>query len=169
MWYYFLFSDKSILADFFFKWDKEKSAKLCILEILKILSQLNGAAQDLFKLKMKKRLHFLKVHQKLTKQSDLIFFDILHISPCFGHLLLNVYKMFGLRLCKNFPTNYFLAWCIQREFKKNLQEHLTKPRNYFFKLLVRLNPVCAAKKCLNVRQKLGTWHTGLKRTRNLKK
>ena len=58
---------------FFFKWDKEKSAKLCILEILKILSQLNGAAQDLFKLKMKKRLHFLKVHQKLTKQSDLIF------------------------------------------------------------------------------------------------
>ena len=86
MWYYFLFSDKSILADFFFKWDKEKSAKLCELEILKILSQLNGAAQDLFKLKMKKRLHFLKVHQKLTKQSDLIF-----LIFCIFHLVLDTF------------------------------------------------------------------------------
>ena len=86
MWYYFLFSDKSILADFFFKWDKEKSAKLCELEILKILSQLNCTAQDLFKLKMKKRLHFLKVHQKLTKQSDIIFLIL-----CIFHLVLDTF------------------------------------------------------------------------------
>ena len=66
LWYYFLFSVNSILVDFF-KWEKEKSAKLCELEILQILPQLNCAAQDLVMLKMKKCLHFLKFHQKVDQ------------------------------------------------------------------------------------------------------
>ena len=85
-----------------------------------IIPQSSILKQDLVMLKMKKCLHFLKFHQKLTKQSDLVFFYFMHIWPSFGHLLLNRYKMFGLGLHKNFPTNYFLGWCIQREFKKTL-------------------------------------------------
>ena len=38
----------------FFKWEKEKSAKLYELEMFQILPQLNCAAQDLVMLKMKK-------------------------------------------------------------------------------------------------------------------
>ena len=136
MWYYFLFSDKSILADFFFKWDKEKSAKLCELEILKILTQLNCPEPDLFKLKMKKWRHFLKFHQKLTKQSDLIFLIL-----CIFDLLLDTCFWTGIK-CLDWDctkiSQPIIFWV--GAFKGNLK----KPWNYFLKLLVRLNPVCRA-------------------------
>ena len=53
----------------------------------KIIPQSSIFKQDLVMLKMKKCLHFLKFHQKLTKQSDLIFlilciFDLL-LDTCF--------------------------------------------------------------------------------------
>ena len=132
MWYYFLFSDKSILADFFFKWDKEKSAKLCELEILKILSQLNCTAQDLFKLKMKKWLHFLKFHQKLTKQSDLIFLIL-----CIFDLLLDTCFWTGIK-CSDWDCTkisqpiIFWVGAFKGNFKKPLGT-LNKTLELFFK------------------------------------
>ena len=140
MWYYFLFSDKSILADFFFKWDKEKSAKLCELAILKILTQLNCPEPDLFKLKMKKWWHFLKFHQKLTKQSDLIFlilciFDLL-LDTCFWTFL-NV----RTGIVQKLPNQLFSGLVHSKGLLNPLKEHLTKSHRHFLKLLARLNPV----------------------------
>ena len=52
----------------------------------KIIPQSSILKQDLVMLRMKKCFHFLKFHQKLTKQSDIIFLIL-----CLFHLVLDTF------------------------------------------------------------------------------
>ena len=106
----------------------------------KIIPQLSILKQDLVILKMKKCLHYLKFHQKLIKQSDLIFiiscmFDLL-LDTCFWTFL-NVQTGIAQKL----PNQLFSGLVHSKGFLKKHYEQLTKPQRHFCKLLAHLNPV----------------------------
>ena len=86
----FNISNSHSLADFSFSHLKKIHQNRFIRKG-KIIPQLSILKQDLVILKMKKCLHYLKFHQKLIKQSDLIFFiscmfDLL-LDTCFWTFL----------------------------------------------------------------------------------
>ena len=86
----------------------------------KIIPQLSILKQDLVILKMKKCLHYLKFHQKLIKQSDLIFFYFMHVWPSFGHLLLNIFKCSDWDCTKTSQPIIFWVGAFKGLFKKTL-------------------------------------------------
>ena len=105
----------------FFQMGKRKICQTVWIRNIENTVPIKRCLTRLIQAQNEKATAFSQSSSKVDKTKWPYFFDILHISPCFGHLLLNVYKMLGLRLRKNFPTNYFLAWCIQREFKKTFR------------------------------------------------
>ena len=84
---------------------------------------------------MKKWLHYLKFHQKSTKQIHLIFLIL-----CIFDLLLD--KNVWTGIAQKFPNQLFSGLVHSKGILKNLYKHLTKPQRHFCKLLAHLNPVC---------------------------
>ena len=99
---------------------RKKIRKNRFIRKWKIIPQSSIFKQDLVMLKMKKCLHVLKFHQKLTKQSDLIFF-----ISCIFDLLLDTCFWTGIK-CLDWDCTkisqpiIFWVGAFKGNFKKSL-------------------------------------------------
>ena len=118
------------LADFSFSHLKKIHQNRFIRK-WKIIPQLSILKQDLVILKMKKCLHYLKFHQKLIKQSQIIFLIL-----CIFDLLLDTYfwTLSNVRtgFARKLPNQLFSGLVHLKGILKNLYEQLTKHRRHFW-------------------------------------